>query len=975
MNSVSCEAVSLRLSGWLMRGASVGVLAALIVAPAMAQNTETLETVVVTGSRVISDSAKSPTPLTVVAIEDLKLTAPSSIPDGLNKLPVFQGSSQPRTAGAGSYAGGLNILNLRNFGVQRTLVLLDGHRAPPSSADGTVDIDTLPQMLMARVDVVTGGASAVYGSDAVTGVVNFVLDKKFTGLKVDANAGISTYADGASYNLGIAAGGDVFGGRGHIEGAVRHFQQDGVRLFDRPYGSQVWMLTGNGSAATPFTFSENIRRADYAWGGKITCSSCTVSGQQFIGAGQIGPFVPGTTTGTGNQNMGGDGAASKYGSASTNVRTNESFGRFSYDVNSSTTFYVQAIAAEQFASGWWFPTKLSHDATATFYKNNPYLTAAEQTQLGNNGLSDSTNTFTVGEYFDLGPTKLVGTRTANRNLSLTAGLDGTLFGDFTWDLFYTHGENRQAVDNLNNTNYQKQYAALDAVSGSGGTVQCYAATQAATASTYAGCVPMNPFGPGLMSASAYNYITATTWYHQTNILNDVGGSIAGTAFENWAGPVKVAVSAEARFNDYIVDSNASPLATVNCTGLRICSSSTPLWAQNVVAAVQAHNNVWELAAEADVPVLKDLPFVQSLNVNMAGRYTDYSTSGAVQTWKFGVDYHVNDQIRFRGTTSVDIRAPTLNDLFSPAQRTTSSYNDNHAVDPVTHQHVSQSGSILFASQGNSALVPEVARTYTMGVVVNPEFIPGLVASLDYYSIKMKNAISTIDGRQADIQALCNNSGGTSAFCSLYVRPLGASDTSLANYPTVVYKEVLNAALTEIEGFDFEANYTFQMADLIDQAKGSWTVRLLANYQPVDQSQAYPGAPISYFGPSNGLNDLQTWRVSKTHLTAFLRYSLEDWSFVIQDRWHGGFSTKTNNVAASQNWVTPHIRSVNYVDATVERDFSAAGGDFTSYLSIQNLLNSRSAVYPNSGSVSLYYPVTPEEDIMGRYFTLGIRAKF
>ncbi|MDR3527416.1 MAG: TonB-dependent receptor [Rhizomicrobium sp.] len=964
MKLSSCKLSSRQLHGWLLRGASVGALAALVVAPALAQSSDALETVVVTGSRVISSAAKSPTPLTVVNIEDLQLTAPSSIPDGLNKLPVFQGSSQPRTAGAGSYAGGLNVLNLRNFGVQRTLVLLDGHRAPPSSADGTVDIDTLPQMLMAHVDVVTGGASAVYGSDAVTGVVNFVLDKKFTGFKVDANAGISTYADGASYNLGLAAGIDVFGGHGHVEGAVRHFQQDGVRLFDRPYGPQVWMLTGSGSAASPFTFSENIGRADYAWGGKITCSSCTANGEQFSAAGAITPFVLGTTTGTGNQNSGGDGAASKYGSASTNVRTNESFGRFSYDLDSSTTFYVQAIAAEQFASGWWFPTKLSHDVTATFYKNNAFLTAAEQTQLGNNGLNNSTNTFAVGEYFDLGPEKLVGSRTANRNLSLTTGLDGTLFGDFTWDLFYTHGENRQAVDVVNNTNYQKQYAALDAVMGSSGSVQCYAATTAA----YSNCVPMDPFGPGLMSTAAYNYITATTWYHQTNILDNVGGSVAGTAFDDWAGPVKVAVTAEARFNDYTVDSNASPTATVDCTGLRLCNSGTVLWAQNVVAAVHASNNVWEFAGEADIPLLKDLPFVQSLNANVAGRYTDYSTSGSVQTWKIGVDYHVNDQVRFRGTTSVDIRAPTLNDLFSPVQKTTTSFNDNHLATPL-------SGSTMLASQGNSALVPEVARTYTVGVVLSPEFIPGLVASLDYYNIKLKNAISTIDGRTNDIQALCNSSGGSSPFCSLYVRPLGFGNTTAANYATTVYKEVLNAAMSEIEGFDFETNYTFQMADLIDQAKGSWNVRLLANYQPVDQSQAYPGAPITYFGPSNGLNDLQTWKVSKTHLTAFLRYNLGDWSFVVQDRWHGGFSTKTSNIAASQNWVTPHIRSVNYVDGTISRDFSAAGGDFTSYLSVQNVFNSRSAVYANSGSVSLYYPVTPEEDIMGRYFTIGIRAKF
>ena len=164
------------------------------------------ESIIVTGSRVISDAGNSPTPVTMVSAKQLRDTTPSNLADGLNKLPIFQGSQTIGRPGDGSQNFSSNTLNLRNFGVQRTLVLLDGHRATPSNSDGSVDIDTLPQMLVSRVDIVTGGACAVYGSDAVTGVVNFVLDKKFTGLKTDFNAGISTYGDAASYNLGVAGG-------------------------------------------------------------------------------------------------------------------------------------------------------------------------------------------------------------------------------------------------------------------------------------------------------------------------------------------------------------------------------------------------------------------------------------------------------------------------------------------------------------------------------------------------------------------------------------------------------------------------------------------------------------------------------------------------------------------------------------------------------------------------------------------------
>lgn len=919
------------------------------------------EAIVVSGSRVIADAARSPTPLTLVTPEQLGTTTPSNLADGLNKLPVFEGSLQPRSAGNGSTAGGINVLNLRNFGANRTLVLLDGRRVPPSNADGTMDVDTLPQMLISRVDVVTGGASAVYGSDAVTGVVNFVLEKEFDGLKIDANVGASTYADGLSYKFGIAAGGDLLNGQGHFEGSLQHFQQDGVRLLYRPYGSKVYVTTGSGTAANPYLTTVNTRRSDSTFGGRISCSSCQVNGYQFAAGGVIIPFVEGTPTGTGNQQSGGDGAYNLYGNALTNVRTDEAFGRFSYAVDSNSTFYVQAIAAEQFASGWWFPTKLTASTSypSVFFKNNPLLSASAQALLGNNGVTDASNTFVLGEYMDMGPNRLVGTRNVNRNLSVTTGIEGALFGDYRWDLYYTHGENRQAVDNLNNSNYQKLYAAEDAVVTSDGTEKCYAASQAATADAYRDCVPLNPFGQGAVTSAAYAYFTGTTWYHMTNTLDDFGGSISGEALDDWAGPVKFALSAEVRFNDYRVDSNASPAQTVDCTGLRICNASLALWAQNTVAAVHASNYVWEMSGELDVPLLKGAPFVQSLNVNVAGRYTDYSTSGAVQTWKVGLDYHVSDELRFRGATSIDIRAPTLNDLFSPVQNTVTAFVD---------VHTSTSGTVFMASKGNPDLVPEVARTYTMGAVVTPGSISGLAISLDYYRVRLKNAIALINGQNVPVQHLCESSAGTSQYCSLVIRLKGFSDHTAANFPVQVYSENLNTALGEVEGFDFETNYAFEMSDLAERWRGAWTVRLLANYQPVDQSQPFPGAVMTYLGP--GPDPAQSWKLAKTHVTAFLRYSLGDCAVTLQDRWIGGYSKVAQT---GQVWTNPHVGSTNYMDVNIERYFSVWERDFATYLTVQNIFDAQADIYPFSGSVGLLYPVAPEGDVMGRYFTLGIRA--
>ncbi|HWY62467.1 MAG TPA: TonB-dependent receptor [Rhizomicrobium sp.] len=952
---------------------------------------DNIETVVVTGSRVISDAAKAPTPLTIISAAEIQATTPTNIPDGLNKLPIFQGSVGIGRAGdgtggfgaAGVQGGNLatNVLNLRNFGSQRTLVLLDGHRAPPGNSDGTVDIDTLPQMLISRVDIVTGGASAVYGSDAVTGVVNFVLDKNFNGLKIDTNAGISNYADAASYKFGLAAGSELFGGRGHVEGSLEYRHRDGFLGFSRPFGPGLAAQVGSGTAANPFAFIPNGRRPNSTFGGLIGgCSpACpAATGMQFIANGVLAPFVPGTpgafnaagapTAGTSNENSGGDGAYSPFTTAQAAYRQGTAFTRFSYNLDDSTVFYVQAAASEAYTTGWHFPQKLTPGAGQAdiFYKNNPFLPASVQTALGNNGtnvpqnpaLSPAVapaNSFQLGEFLvGLGQSTTNGDTNVDRLLSVQAGLDGALMGGrFAWNLFYTHGENRLADDLINNQNYQKLYAASDAVLNANGTAQCYAATQAATAAAYANCVPINPFGPTALTRNAFNYFAENTAFHQTNILDNVGGGISGTVFDGWAGPITAALSSEARFNDFTVTTNVPPNQTVDCTGLRICSSLLPKYAQGVLVPFHASNNVWEVAGEAEVPLLKDLPLVRSLDVNLAGRYTDYSTSGAVQTWKLGFVYNVIDQLRFRGTTSIDIRAPTLNDLFQPPVTSVIGFTDNHT---------SFNSTTFSVTSGNSALTPEIARNYTIGTVWTPDFISGLTMSLDYFRIHMKNAISLINPQTSSIQSLCENSGGTSPFCALYLRPFPFSNTSQANYPTRIFTQELNTASVQTEGFDFETNYGFQMSDLVNDWAGSWKVRALASYQPVNESVQFPAAPFTRLTSPH------------TRLTAFLNYSLDDWTFGLEDRWVSGFSQVSGQITATtNNWVQPYVHSFNDVDLNIERNFQAGGIDMTGYFVVQNLVNALPALVPSVTNIGLNYPVAPGQDITGRYFTIGVRA--
>src|SRR5678815_58212 len=217
------------------------------------QGGEELGVITVTGSRTITEVVKSPTPITSVDIAEIAATTPSDPADALNKLPTIMGGRTPRTQGNGSTNNGGNTLSLRNFGPSRTLVLLNGHRIAPSNQDGSVNIDVLPQMMVKKVDIVTGGASAIYGSDAVAGVVNYVLDSEFTGLDVKADYGMSKYSDGDQYQLGAAWGTNLFSDRGHFQVSGRYRKQDMIPISERPYGEdgQAWLLTGNGRLVDP----------------------------------------------------------------------------------------------------------------------------------------------------------------------------------------------------------------------------------------------------------------------------------------------------------------------------------------------------------------------------------------------------------------------------------------------------------------------------------------------------------------------------------------------------------------------------------------------------------------------------------------------------------------------------------------------------------------------------------------------------
>ena len=1032
----------------LMCAASVVALTTGAHAQAVAQNTET---VTVTGSRVISDISLSPTPITAVSAEQLQATTPTNIPDALNKLPVFIGGRGPRSQDNASKNNGGNVLNLRNFGVQRTLILLDGHRVPASNQDGTVDVDTLPQMLMSRVDVVTGGASAVYGSDAVAGVVNFILDKKFEGFKYNINAGISKYGDGAEEQIGIAWGTSLFGGRGHFETAARYFNQDMIPQDHRPYGSNLnsWVQAGSGSVAAPFTNVPYGHTINLASHGTIYCGPSCPAGTgglnyTFSAPGVIGPLTHGIPTTTGSLEQGGDGGYNPVGTFQNKTRTSELFGRFSYDITDDINGYVQASWAESGNFANWAPWTVSAAGSrpSVFFANNPYLTQQAQQTLGFTstsqavlagyryvnaappitalsnpvGIAPAPSPANIPIFsapgYQFGKVGGVDARSQNyiyntqgvqRNVSIEAGLSGTI-QKFAWDVYFNHAESRLQVKNPHNTDNAKYLAAQDAViapTGTkingvdiSGTTTCWVTTQPAFANldAYKGCQPMNLFDPGGPSVASYNYVSTPTWWNLTQVLDNIGGTIrGGTGFGLPAGEISAALSAEMRWASYTMASKFLPTDFVDCTGLRMCqTNSTTLlpgnisngvpslasqiapvrWVQNVNAPVDVNNNVYEFGLEVNVPLLKDVPMFQDLSMDIAGRYTNYSTSGEAQTWKIGANWHVDENIMFRSTMSVDIRAPNLNDLYQPIGISSTGFTDNLPYFP-------QSNSTQLVSSGTPTLIPEVAHTYSAGVVLTPEFIPGFTFSVDWYTTHMSQAITNISYQGNAVQAICNASAPSfsSPFCALALRPFAPGSPQYftsANYPTRVFNSPLNTAKQAMEGFDVEVDYNWDMADIAEWLPGTMSFRHLLTYQPVNSTISLPGA-------------FTTWTVQpKTRMTTFLSYQAGDWGLNLQNQWLSGMKKASSDNALngnSQNYASPRVGSYNVLDVTLDRRFDLWGGSSDLYFTVNNIGNTRAPLWPtNASNPGLFYPVGGNLNQnywsdMGRYFTLGFKGNF
>lgn len=908
------------------------------------------EDIVVTGTRVARAGYSAPTPVTMLSTESLTANAPTTLSDGLNQLPVFTGSisnAQDRGSNAGRVRTG-NYLNLRSLGPQRVLILQDGLRLPPTGNAGGTDANMIPQLLIERVDVVTGGASAAYGSDAVSGVVNFVLDKKFTGLKLLGQAGISTRGDNGSNRFGVAFGRSFLDDRLHIIGSAERFHSDGIKLKSSRAGiNENYAVIGSGTAADPFRNVANVRLSTVSDGSYIVDGP--LRGQQFLSNGRVGPFNAGTPTGRAGLGFGGEGAVypADRSTLSASATTHQYLGRISYELGSDITAYVQGTYNRASNADTPQPvTRNGATANTRIYAENAFLNPADRALLG------ATASFTTGRFFTDFP--FYTARQKTQSAIGNAGLEGKLGSStFKWNLNYTYGWTR-LDSSARDLNLPRYYAAVDAVRNTAGQVVCRVTIT--NPGLQDGCVPLNVLGVGNASPAAMAYVMQQTSWRATNTMHDAQGSISGEPFSTWAGPVSIVVGGEYRHQTLNQTSNSNPATPPNFSGIRGVPVNAGAFSFTNVPLAKGEYTIKEGFGEIVLPLAKNSIIGEALDLNGAFRYTDYSTSGSVQTWKLGGTYAPGAGLRARVTLSRDIRAPTLYELFAGPTLRVQGYSDR-----LTNQ-LAQYNEV---NQGNPDLMPEIGSTLTAGLVFQPTFLPGFAVSADFYRIKIRDAIAS-QFTSVQVLDLCANSNYTSSVCNQIIRPLGPTNTSAANFPSQVNIFQTNVANIRTKGVDVEASYRTALFG------GTLSSRLLTTRLISYTSQSTVGSTPVEFAGNADFSDTgnQPFPMPKWRGTLNLTYAINGFEISAQERYIGSYVRSKLFVYENNK-----IGAVAYTDLNLNYDVKTASGTFQLFTTVNNLFDRGYPITPigsNPGlAISTFRSIY---DVTGRYITAGVRIR-
>lgn len=898
--------------------------------------------ITVTGTRIQRDGYQAPTPLTMINAEDMEATAPANVADYVNDIPSLVGSVTPANSNLNISAGtaGVNALNLRSLGAARTLVLLDGQRSVGSTLGGLVDINTFPQGLIKSVEIVTGGASAAYGSDAVSGVVNFILDKEYTGLKGSVEYGITTYGDAPSYRATLTAGTAFAGGRGHLLLNGEIAVKEGLHGVPRDWNNRGWYMinnpayvAGNGQPERLVASGAGLSQATR--GGIIL--NTALRGTQFGVGGAVSQYNFGTNRDP--WQIGGDWQSTQvngFQSLDPEENRKSAFGRVSFEVADWLHLFAQASYARSKNLGW-LGVQLNQ-ANVTIRSDNAYIPASVRTQLNNLGLAS----FTLGtSNADLPIRKNDTDRELQRYVVGANGSFPLFAGSARWDVYYQKGVSRtreMARDITNNARLALAQDAVFAPAGNAigvpaGTIVCRSTLTAPTN----GCVPLNRLGIGVASDAALAYVLGNPYRRQKFEQDVVAANLSFDAFTLPAGPVSVAIGGEHRREKV---SGAVP--TEYQSG----------WFVGNFLPSFGDYSVNEAYLELAVPVIK------GLDLNAAVRGTDYSTSGFVTTWKAGLTFQPIPDIRFRATRSRDIRAPNLGELF-----TAGSTRINVLIDSSQNN-----ASVTFAgtTRGNPLLQPEEADQWGVGMILQPGFVPNFALSVDYYNIKINGAIGSVAAQT--IVDRCNE--GVEAFCTAVIRGPNAFGNNLQ-----VFESPFNFAVQKAQGIDIETSYRVPVGSGDLMLRGMAT-RYIKNY--FDNGIDAPTDTVGMNAPGGAPKWL--YRVQGS-------YDVNGFNFTLIGRGVSGGVYDTSFVECTSGCPASTVthRTINdnkikgafYLDASVTQDFKLGDKEMQFFLSAANLLDKDPPVVAPGPAGSAYAtPATNQSiyDLLGRTFRVGMRFK-
>lgn len=984
---------------------------------------DVLEEVTVTGSRIRRDGMVTPTPVTSVNADELNAMSPGAMIEGLSQLPQFfgnEGLNATPPGGSWFTRGGFGQLNLRGLGTNRTLTLLNGRRVISPTAFGGVDINVFPEAMISNIETVTGGASAAYGTDAVAGVANFMLNTNFTGVEAHFQTGETSVGDGGNNEFSLAFGADI-GDKAHLQFSYEKAEQDAIQSYDGRSWYQGWGTVTDTNGIRQVV--PNVVSKNGSYNGVIFAPGTPLQGMELSADGQsISPYQLSSVTTAGpvgippsNQSITGGGSGDDFNSQVANLmpeyERESLFIYGDYEVNDDLKIYGQYINGKNETWRYNAPGGSFHGTPTalTIFDDNAFLPASVRQTMTDNGIGSFTFR-NMGGLADLQPDSWLATESEME--SFTVGFEyqvsnGGFFDSWSINGYYQTGSNeRKGIQS--GLRVDRIFAAIDAVDDGIGNIVCRTTTVDPAA--FPGCEPINLFGQGNASTAAIDYvmgfepgeqITTPLYFADTSFAlgrstSFVTGSAKvnnadmdqdvweisanGEISEGWgAGPIDLAIGYSYRKEEILQvvhdvtnqasnhDSDPSvafhPVscndASIGLRGVNGADCGNTVGVQySKVSNILGEIEVDEFFIETLVPLLSDVLGVEHLTLNLAARWADYSGSGDITAWKTGFDWQIVPDLRFRATVSQDVRAANLSERFDRTGGAST------IVDP---QLGNSSYSITFFSGGNPEIEPEEADTVTAGFVYEPAFVDGFSVSLDWYKVEIDGAIGTLT-TQGVINA-CE--AGDTAACGRITRDSGTNQILL------VGDQFINIDREVASGIDLEIAYRTDVEWLGGEPE-DFGIRVFLSHLG-ERSQTNAGANEIDRAGQTGIESStgRAYALPDNKLTAQLTYHWGNLSTFLQGRYIDA-GTSENNAPSNFTLSDNSVDSVFYTDLNISYEYQFNNGmGLEAFGNITNLFDQDPPVTP-------YYNVFLGRadqdnsllfDVLGRRYTAGLRFRF